>query len=286
MGNRQTEYTSEMMGVSAYLKEIGQYPLLSREEELQLAMRWAGSKDAEARARFIHSNLRLVVKVAKKYVGRGLPMIDLIQEGNLGLMKAFDKYDYTKGFKFSTYATYWIRQAILRGIDNTGRTIRLPVHQSGLIRKMEQTVEEYVQEYGIEPNTKQLAAIMGITEEKLREIQLSAPDAMSFDIPVGEDGDTSLEDLLPDDNTLSPEEHFENTMRRECAVELLQKLTEREAVVIRHRFGLTETEEAETLEDIGKLLGVTRERVRQIEGIALRKMKMAASRNGLNLFLQ
>jgi len=192
MGNRQTEYTSEMMGVSAYLKEIGQYPLLSREEERQLAMRCAGGKDADARALFINSNLRLVVKEAKKYVGRGLPMIDLIQEGNLGLMKAIEKYDYTKGFKFSTYATYWIRQAIMRGIENTGRTIRLPVHQAGLIRKMEQAVENYIQEHGVEPRPKQLAAIMGITEEKLREIQVSAPDAMSFDIPVGEDGDTSL----------------------------------------------------------------------------------------------
>lgn len=285
MRNRQNESMDEMTLISAYLKEIGRHPLLTREEELHLAMLYAEEKDEAARQLFINSNLRLVVSVAKKYVGRGLPLIDLIQEGNMGLMNAVEKYDYTKGYKFSTYATYWIRQAILRSVDNTGRTIRLPVHQMGLLRKMERAVDKYVQEHGAEPSSEELAAIMEISEEKLHEVRMCRQDAMSLNVPIGEDEDTSLEEILVDEKAISPEEHIEKELLREYTDELLKLLSEREAIVVRHRYGLSEDKEAKTLEEIGKIIGVTRERVRQIEAIAIRKLRFAAHRKDLNLFL-
>ena len=286
MRTKETETAKEINSVRMYLKEIGKYPLLSREEELLLAKRYTECKDENARTRIINGNLRLVVKEAKKYSGSGLPLLDLIQEGNMGLMKAVEKYDYKKGYKFSTYATYWIRQAIARSVDDKSRTIRLPVHQRDAIRKMEKAINKYVQEYGVEPSSKELAEYMGITEERILKIQMFRPDAVSFDIPIGEDEESSLEEILEDERVVSPEEETERELLRVYADELLQLLSEREAIVIRHRYGLAEDGRAKTLEEIGKIVGVTRERVRQIEAISLRKMKMAARRKELNEFLQ
>lgn len=286
MRTKETETAKEINSVSMYLKEIGKYPLLSREEELLLAKRYTEGKDENARTRIIKGNLRLVVKEAKKYACSGLPLLDLIQEGNMGLMRAVEKYDYKKGYRFSTYATYWIRQAIARSVDDKSRTIRLPVHQRDAIRKMEKAINKYVQEYGVEPSSKELAEHMGITEERLLKIQMFRPDAVSFDIPIGEDEDSSLEEILEDERVVSPEEETERELLRVYADELLQLLSEREAIVIRHRYGLAEDGRAKTLEEIGKIVGVTRERVRQIEVISLRKMKMAAYRKELNEFLQ
>lgn len=285
MGYKDKERLAELMEIAPYMKEISQYPLLSIEEELRLAMLYAKDKDEDARQRFIRGNLRLVVSIAKKYVGRGLPLIDLIQEGNVGLMKAVEKYDYTKGYKFSTYATYWIRQAIARSVDNTGRIIRLPVHQRTWVRKLDMVVQEYVQEYGVEPQPEEITGIMGITEEKLREIQACKPDAISFDTPIGEDEDFTLGETIADEKAISPEEYAEKQALREYAEELLENLTEREEVVIRNRCGLTEDGREKTLEEIGQIVGVTRERIRQIETHALRKMGTAARRKELNLFL-
>ena len=285
MGYKEKDRMADLLEIAPYMKEISQYPLLSIEEELRLAMLYAKDKDEDARQRFIRGNLRLVVSIAKKYVGRGLPLIDLIQEGNTGLMRAVEKYDYTKGYKFSTYATYWIRQAIARAVDNTGRIIRLPVHQKAWIRKLEMVVQEYVQEYGVEPQPEEIAEIMGITEEKLIEIQTYRPDTISYDVPIGEDEDFTLGDTRADEKAMSPEEYAEKQFLHEYAEELLNILSEREAVVIRNRFGLTEDGRAKTLEEIGQIVGVTRERVRQIEAQSLRKIRMAARRKDLNLFL-
>lgn len=285
MGYNEKDRLADMREIAPYMKEISRYPLLSVEEELRLAMLYAKDKDEDARQRFINGNLRLVVSIAKKYVGRGLPLIDLIQEGNMGLMKAVERYDYTKGYKFSTYATYWIRQAVARSVDNTGRIIRLPVHQKAWIRKLEKVVQEYVQEYGEEPQTEEITEIMGITEEKLREIQACKADAISFDTPIGEDEDFTLGETIADEKVISPEEYVEYSMLCEYAEELLENLTEREKVVIRNRCGFTEDGRVKTLEEIGQIVGVTRERIRQIEAQALRKIKRTARRNDLNLFM-
>lgn len=257
--------------VRMYLKEIGKVDLLTAEEEVTLAKR-IESGDKTARKELADANLRLVVSIAKKYVGRGMSFLDLIQEGNLGLLKAVEKFDYTKGFKFSTYATWWIRQAITRAIADQARTIRIPVHMVETINKLTRISRQLLQEFGREPTPAEIAQEMGFTEEKVREIQKISQDPVSLETPIGEEEDSHLGDFIPDDDALAPAEAASSALLKEQLAEVLGTLTDREAEVLRLRFGLDDGR-ARTLEEVGKRFKVTRERIRQIEAKALRKLR-------------
>lgn len=258
--------------VKAYLKEIGAIPLLTPQQEVEIAKRIEAG-DQEAKQILIDSNLRLVVSIAKKYVGRGLLFLDLIQEGNIGLIKAVEKFDYTKGFKFSTYATWWIRQAITRAIADQARTIRIPVHMVETINKMTRIQRLLVQDLGRDPIPEEIAEKMeDMTAERVNEIQRSALDPVSMETPVGDENDTFLGDFIEDKSTVTPEEYTHNQLLKETIEEVLSTLTEREEKVIRLRFGL-DNGRTWTLEEIGKKFNVTRERIRQIEAKAIKKLK-------------
>ena len=257
--------------VRMYLKEIGKVQLLSADEEIQLAKRMEAG-DEEAKHRLAEANLRLVVSIAKRYVGRGMLFLDLIQEGNLGLIKAVEKYDFRKGFKFSTYATWWIRQAITRAIADQARTIRIPVHMVETINKLIRVSRQLLQEYGREPLPEEIAAEMGISEEKVREIIKIAQEPVSLETPIGEEEDSHLGDFIPDDDAPAPAEAAAFTLLKEQLMSVLSTLTPREEKVLKLRFGL-EDGRARTLEEVGKYFKVTRERIRQIEAKALRKLR-------------
>ncbi len=257
--------------VRMYLKEIGRISLLSLEEELELSKR-IEEGDEEAKAILAESNLRLVVSIAKRYVGRNLSFLDLIQEGNIGLMKAVDKFDSSKGYKFSTYATWWIRQAITRAIADQAKTIRVPVHMVETINKLKRVQRQLTLELDREPTEEELAKELNITEEKVREIIKISLDPLSLETPIGEEEDSHLGDFVRDDNSLSPEEYAINEVLKDEISELLLTLTEREEQVIKLRFGLVDGT-CRTLEEVGTIFGVTRERIRQIEAKALRKLR-------------
>lgn len=258
--------------VKVYLKEIGRVPLLSPEEEIDLAIKIADG-NTEAKKRLCQANLRLVVSIAKRYLGRGMLFLDLIQEGNLGLLKAVDKFDYTKGFKFSTYATWWIRQAITRAIADQARTIRIPVHMVETINKLTRIQRQLVQDLGRDPTAEEIAAKMeNISPEKVREIQKIALEPVSLETPIGEEDDSHLGDFIEDKEALSPDEYANNQLLKDEINNVLQGLTEREEKVLRLRFGLYDGR-TRTLEEVGKEFNVTRERIRQIEAKALRKLK-------------
>ena len=257
--------------VRMYLKEIGKVPLLSAEEEIELAQRMEEG-DAEAKRRLSEANLRLVVSIAKRYVGRGMMFLDLIQEGNLGLIKAVEKFDYRKGYKFSTYATWWIRQAITRAIADQARTIRIPVHMVETINKLIRVSRQLLQEYGREPQPDEIAEVMGISEDKVREIIKIAQEPVSLETPIGEEEDSHLGDFIPDDDAPAPADAAAFTLLKEQLMGVLSTLTPREEKVLKLRFGL-EDGRARTLEEVGKEFNVTRERIRQIEAKALRKLR-------------
>lgn len=272
--------------VRLYLRECGSNPLLSAEQEMNLAktIERGKRKDAtpeekaaarDAKKEMANANLRLVVSIAKKYPGRGMPFLDLIQEGNIGLLKAVDKFDYTKGYKFSTYATWWIRQAITRSIADQARTIRVPVHMVETINKMNRVGRRFLQEHGREATNEELAKEMGINVEKIREAKKAAQDPISLETPIGEKEDSHLGDFIEDQKTASPEDEAAATMRREQVYKMLDTLTEREKGVLALRFGMDDGT-PRTLEEVGKHFGVTRERIRQIEGKALKKLKKQA----------
>lgn len=270
--------------VRMYLKEIGKVPLLSADEEVELAKRMAEG-DEEAKKRLAEANLRLVVSIAKRYVGRGMLFLDLIQEGNLGLIKAVDKFDYTKGFKFSTYATWWIRQAITRSIADQARTIRIPVHMVETINKLIRIQRQLLQEYGREPTAEEIAKEMGITVEKVREIKKISQDPVSLETPIGEEEDSHLGDFIPDDDVQAPVDAAAYTMLKEQLMEVLDTLSEREKKVLMLRFGL-EDGRPRTLEEVGKEFNVTRERIRQIEAKALRKLRHPSRSKKLKDYLE
>lgn len=257
--------------VKLYLKEIGGYPLLSIEEEIELAKK-IEQNDDYAKQKLTESNLRLVVSIAKRYVGRGLSFLDLIQEGNLGLIKAVEKFDYTKGYKFSTYATWWIRQAITRSIADQSRTIRIPVHMSEVINKTYRVSRNLLQELGREPTEQELADAMNLPVEKVREILKVSSDPISLDTPIGEEDDSHLGDFIKDDSIVGPEDAASYAMLQDQIGKLLDTLTEREQRVLVLRFGLKDGR-TRTLEEVGKEFNVTRERIRQIEAKALRKLR-------------
>ena len=257
--------------VRMYLREIGRIPLLTFDEELDLAKRILDG-DEEAKQKLAESNLRLVVSIAKKYVGRGMLFLDLIQEGNMGLIKAVEKFDYTKGFKFSTYATWWIRQAITRAIADQARTIRIPVHMVETINKLIRTSRHLLQQLGREPTPEEIAAEMEIPVEKVVEIQKIAQDPVSLETPIGEEDDSHLGDFIQDDDSPAPQDSAAYTMLREQLEEVMSTLTPREAKVLKLRFGL-EDGKSRTLEEVGREFQVTRERIRQIEAKALRKLR-------------
>ena len=257
--------------VRMYLREIGKIPLLSYDEELELAEKVLEGNE-EAKKRLAESNLRLVVSIAKKYVGRGMLFLDLIQEGNMGLIKAVEKFDYTKGFKFSTYATWWIRQAITRAIADQARTIRIPVHMVETINKLIRTSRHLLQQLGREPTPEEIAKEMEIPVEKVAEIQKIAQDPVSLETPIGEEDDSHLGDFIQDDDSPAPQDSAAYTMLKEQLEEVMDTLTPREAKVLKLRFGL-EDGKARTLEEVGKEFMVTRERIRQIEAKALRKLR-------------
>ncbi len=261
--------------VRLYLKEIGKYPLLTTEEEIALAKQIAEGtpeEQAAAKKKLSEANLRLVVSIAKRYGGRGMQFLDLIQEGNLGLIKAAEKFDYTKGYKFSTYATWWVRQAITRAIADQARTIRIPVHMVETINKLIRVNRQLAQELGRDPTPAEIAKEMGISESKVREIIKIAQEPVSLETPIGEEEDSHLGDFIEDENAPAPAEVASNAMMREQLQEVLHTLTPREEKVIRLRFGL-EDGQAHTLEEVGKEFNVTRERIRQIEAKALRKIR-------------
>ena len=270
--------------VRMYLKEIGKVPLLSANEEIEIAKRMADG-DQEAKRQLAEANLRLVVSVAKRYVGRGMLFLDLIQEGNLGLIKAVEKFDYRKGYKFSTYATWWIRQAITRAIADQARTIRIPVHMVETINKLIRVNRQLLQEYGREPRQEEIAAEMGISEEKVREIIKVAQEPVSLETPIGEEEDSHLGDFIPDDDAPAPAEVAAFTLLKEQLMEVLDTLTPREEKVLRLRFGLDDGK-ARTLEEVGKEFNVTRERIRQIEAKALRKLRHPSRSKKLKDFLE
>ena len=258
--------------VRMYLKEIGQIKLLTTEEELELADR-IQEGDEQAKATLAEANLRLVVSIAKRYVGRGMLFLDLIQEGNIGLMKAVEKFDVSKGYKFSTYATWWIRQAITRAIADQARTIRVPVHMVETINKLARVERQLTLELNREPTEEELSKKMGISVDKIRDIYKISQEPVSLEIPIGEEDDSHLGDFIPDETNMSPEEDFAiNELLKDEISEVLLTLTEREEKVIRLRFGL-EDGRPRTLEEVGQLFGVTRERIRQIEAKALRKLR-------------
>ena len=257
--------------VRMYLKEIGQVKLLTADEEIELAKR-VSEGDKVAKDRLTEANLRLVVSIAKKYSGRGLHILDLIQEGNTGLIRAVDKFDYTKGNKFSTYATWWIRQAITRAIADQARTIRVPVHMVEVINKATRCNRKLVQELGREPTLEEIAAELNLPIEKIIEANRTAADTLSLDMPVGDEEDTTIGSFVEDDNTPGPVDATSNAMLSEALTEILGTLTEREADVLRMRFGMYDGR-THTLEEVGQIFGVTRERIRQIENKAIRKLR-------------
>ncbi len=257
--------------VKVYLKDIGRVPLLGSDEETELAKRMIDG-DEQAKKRLSESNLRLVVSIAKRYVGRGMQFLDLIQEGNMGLMKAVEKFDYTKGFRFSTYATWWIRQAITRAIADQARTIRLPVHMVETINKLTRATRMLVQRFGRDPTDAEIAEEMKISEERVREIRRIALDPVSLETPVGEEDDSHIGDFIMDEKTLTPQEAAAFAILKEQLISILDTLTPREEMVIRMRYGLDDGH-PRTLEEVGKAFGVTRERIRQIEAKALRKLR-------------
>lgn len=257
--------------VKVYLKEIGRVPLLSSEEEIDLAIKIADG-NTEAKKRLCQANLRLVVSIAKRYLGRGMLFLDLIQEGNLGLLKAVDKFDYTKGFKFSTYATWWIRQAITRAIADQGRTIRIPVHMVETINKVKKVSSQLLHQNGHEPTADEIASEIDMPVDKVRDIMRVAQEPVSLETPIGEEEDSHLGDFIPDDDAPAPADAASHTLLREQLNEVLDTLTPREEKVLRLRFGL-EDGRSRTLEEVGKEFNVTRERIRQIEAKALRKLR-------------
>jgi RNA polymerase primary sigma factor len=269
--------------VRMYLKEIGKVDLLTPEEEIELAQRMAEG-DEDAKRRLAEANLRLVVSIAKRYVGRGMLFLDLIQEGNLGLIKAVEKFDCTKGFKFSTYATWWIRQAITRAIADQARTIRIPVHMVETINKVIRVSRQLLQELGHDPQPEEIAEAMGMPVERVREILKIAQEPVSLETPIGEEEDSHLGDFIPDDEALEPAEAASFTLLKEQLIEVLETLTPREAKVLRLRFGI-EDGRTRTLEEVGKEFNVTRERIRQIEAKALRKLRHPSRSKKLKDFL-
>ncbi|MDD3946751.1 MAG: RNA polymerase sigma factor RpoD [Clostridia bacterium] len=269
--------------VKMYLKDIGRVPLLTAEEEISIAKQM-GEGDEDAKNKLINANLRLVVSIAKRYVGRGMQFLDLIQEGNLGLMKAVDKFDYTKGFKFSTYATWWIRQAITRSIADQARTIRIPVHMVETINKLVKVSRLLLQQLGREPTQAEIAEAMGITENRVIEIQKIAQDPVSLETPIGEEDDSHLGDFIEDTNVTAPIDAAEAKMLKEQVEEILNTLAPREAMVLILRYGLRDNR-PRTLEEVGKVFNVTRERIRQIEAKALRRLKNPNKTKKLRDFL-
>ncbi len=270
--------------VRMYLKEIGKVPLLTAQEEIDLARRMEQG-DEYAKQKLCEANLRLVVSIAKKYVGRGMLFLDLIQEGNLGLIKAVDKFDWTKGYKFSTYATWWIRQAITRSIADQARTIRIPVHMVETINKLIRVSRQLLQEEGREPSSDEIAEEMGISVEKVREILKIAQEPVSLETPIGEEEDSHLGDFIPDEDAPAPAEAAAFSMLKEQLVDVLGTLTDREQKVLKLRFGL-EDGRARTLEEVGKKFDVTRERIRQIEAKALRKLRHPTRSKKLKDYLE
>jgi len=287
------EYTEEMGTledlplsdpVRMYLREIGKIPLLKPEEEVELAKR-VEAGDPVGKAKLVEANLRLVVSIAKKYIGRGMLFLDLIQEGNLGLIRAVEKFDYRKGFKFSTYATWWIRQAITRAIADQARTIRIPVHMVETINKLIRISRQLVQRLGREPTAEEIAREMGIASDRVEEIQRIAQEPVSLETPIGEEEDSQLGDFLEDKELQSPEDAAAVQLLREQLEDMLEDLTEREMEVLRLRFGL-EDGHPYTLEEVGRRFGVTRERIRQIEAKALRKLRHPSRSKKLRDFLE
>ena len=269
--------------VKMYLKDIGRVPLLSADDEIELARRMQEG-DEEAKKELSEANLRLVVSIAKRYVGRGMLFLDLIQEGNLGLMKAVEKFDYQKGFKFSTYATWWIRQAITRAIADQARTIRIPVHMVETINKLTRVSRLLTQKYGREPSPAEIAKEMNISEERVREIQKIAQDPVSLETPIGEEEDSHLGDFIEDETTVTPSDSVSTTMLKETLLSVLNSLTPREEKVLRLRYGVDDGR-PRTLEEVGKEFNVTRERIRQIEAKALRKLRHPSRSKHLKDFL-
>ncbi len=270
--------------VRMYLKEIGRVPLLSADEEIKLAHRIENG-DEEAKRRLAEANLRLVVSIAKRYVGRGMLFLDLIQEGNMGLIKAVEKFDYKKGFKFSTYATWWIRQAITRAIADQARTIRIPVHMVETINKLIRVSRQLLQELGREPSPEEIAEKMDLTPEKVREILKIAQEPVSLETPIGEEDDSHLGDFIEDQEALAPSDAAAYELLKEQLEDVLDTLTDREENVLRLRFGLDDGR-TRTLEEVGKVFGVTRERIRQIEAKALRKLRHPSRSKRLKDFLE
>jgi RNA polymerase primary sigma factor len=270
--------------VRMYLKEIGRVPLLSWPQEVSLAQRIEAG-DELAKKGLTEANLRLVVSIAKRYVGRGMHLLDLIQEGNLGLLKAVEKFDYRKGYKFSTYATWWIRQAITRAIADQARTIRIPVHMVETINKLMRVERQLLQDLGRQPESAEIAAEMGIDEEKVREIQKIAQEPVSLETPIGEEEDSHLGDFIPDEEALAPADAASSLLLKEQLEEVLGSLTDREQDVLRLRFGLDDGKQR-TLEEVGRVFGVTRERIRQIEAKALRKLRHPSRSKKLKDYLE
>ncbi|MBQ4518507.1 MAG: RNA polymerase sigma factor RpoD [Clostridia bacterium] len=270
--------------VKMYLKEIGKVPLLAPDEEMKLAKAMA-TGDASARQRLSEANLRLVVSIAKRYVGRGMLFLDLIQEGNLGLIKAVEKFDYTKGYKFSTYATWWIRQAITRAIADQARTIRIPVHMVETINKLIRVSRQLVQELGRDPHPNEIAKELNMSIDKVREIMKIAQEPVSLETPIGEEEDSHLGDFIPDDDAPAPSEAASFMLLKEQLGDVLDTLTPRESMVLKLRFGL-EDGRARTLEEVGKEFNVTRERIRQIEAKALRKLRHPSRSKKLKDYLE
>ncbi len=269
--------------VKIYLKEIGRVPLLSADEELELAIRISDG-DVAAKKRLSEANLRLVVSIAKRYLGRGMQFLDLIQEGNLGLIKAVEKFDYTKGFKFSTYATWWIRQAITRAIADQARTIRIPVHMVETINKVKKVSSQLLHQNGHEPTAEEISEVIGMPTDKVREIMRVAQEPVSLETPIGEEEDSHLGDFIPDDDAPAPQDAASHTLLKEQLSEVLSTLTPREERVLRLRFGL-EDGRSRTLEEVGEVFNVTRERIRQIEAKALRKLRHPSRSKKLKDFL-
>ena len=270
--------------VRMYLKEIGQIPLLDLDTETELARKMYEG-DEDAKNRLVESNLRLVVSIAKRYMGKGMVLLDLIQEGNLGLMKAVEKFDYTKGYKFSTYATWWIRQAISRAIADQSRTIRIPVHMVETIHKVSRSQRQLLQEYGREATSDEIAADIGMNADKVREIMKISQDPVSLETPIGEADDSHLSDFIPDDDTPSPVDEASYHILREQLGEVLHTLTPREEMVLKLRFGLVDGR-TRTLEEVGQEFNITRERIRQIEAKALRKLRHPSRSKRLKDYLE